>query len=159
LVPAGGELTLALVPAGGAGGSGGGRAAFRIGSEYHGYVYTETPNMRDPWHDAPVYRCSRDVNLQRHDRALFCTKVAAVTGWPSLRLPMVTTQSLTGSLSSARSRSWSTPLWQAPTVGSSGTQCQAPGSGTCGLRPRSCRSHDQPMAVIDRRRFIDMSLS
>ena len=152
-------LALALVPAGGAGGSGGGGAAFRIGSEYHGYVYTETPNMRDPWHDAPVYRCSRDVNLQRHDRALFCTKVAAVTGWPSLRLPMVTTQSLTGSLSSARSRSWSTPLWQAPTVGSSGTQCQAPGSGTCGLRPRSCRSHDQPMAVIDRRRFIDMSLS
>jgi hypothetical protein len=74
LVPAGGELTLALVPAGGAGGSGGGRAAFRIGSEYHGYVYTETPNMRDPWHDAPVYRCSRDVNLQRHDRALFLYK-------------------------------------------------------------------------------------
>ena len=76
LVPAGGELTLALVPAGGAGGSGGGRAAFRIGSEYHGYVYTETvrPNMRDPWHDAPVYRCTRDVNLQRHDRALFLYK-------------------------------------------------------------------------------------
>ena len=68
-------LALALVPAGGAGSSGGGRS-FRIGSEYHGYVYTETvrPNMRDPWHDAPVYRCTRDVNLQRHDRALFLYK-------------------------------------------------------------------------------------
>ena len=27
--------------------------------------------MTDPWHSAPVYRCSRDVNLQRIDRALF----------------------------------------------------------------------------------------
>ena len=84
--PAGGELTLALVPAGGAGGSGGGGAAFRIGPEHHGYVYTETPNMTDPWHNAPVYRCSRDVNLQRHDRALFLYKSGS-SHWVAVSAP------------------------------------------------------------------------
>ena len=75
-------LALALVPAGG---SGGGRS-FRIGSEHHGYVYTETPNMTDPWHNAPVYRCSRDVNLQRHDRALFLYKSGS-NHWVAVSAP------------------------------------------------------------------------
>ena len=78
-------LALALVPAGGAGGSGGGRS-FRIGSEHHGYVYTETPNMTDPWHNAPVYRCSRDVNLQRIDRALFLYKSGS-NHWVAVSAP------------------------------------------------------------------------
>ena len=77
-------LALALVLAG-AGGSGGGRS-FRIGSEHHGYVYTETPNMTDPWHNAPVYRCSRDVNLQRHDRALFLYKSGS-NRWVAVSAP------------------------------------------------------------------------
>ena len=77
---------LALVPAGGAGGSGGGRS-FRIGSEHHGYVYTETP-MTDPWQRFPVYRCSRDINLGRNDRALFLYKSGSNGGhWVAVSAP------------------------------------------------------------------------
>ena len=49
---------------------------FRIGSEYHGYVYTETL-MMDPWHHASVFKCVRDVNLHRRDHALFLYKSGA----------------------------------------------------------------------------------
>ncbi|MFM7989732.1 MAG: hypothetical protein ACKPKO_61510, partial [Candidatus Fonsibacter sp.] len=76
---------LELVPAGGAGGSGGGRS-FRIGSEHHGYVYTETPNMTDPWNNAPVYRCQRDINLQRDDRALLLYKSGS-NHWVAVSAP------------------------------------------------------------------------
>ena len=76
---------LELVQAGGAGGSGGGRS-FRIGSEHHGYVYTETPNMTYPWNNAPVYRCQRDINLQRDDRALFLYKSGS-NHWVAVSAP------------------------------------------------------------------------
>jgi len=81
-------LDLALVPAGGAGGSGGGGGrSFRIGPEHHGYVYTETPtNMTDPWHNAPVYRCSRDWDLQQRDRVLFLYKTGC-EHWVAVSAP------------------------------------------------------------------------
>ncbi|MFM6555330.1 MAG: hypothetical protein ACKPGL_08555 [Dolichospermum sp.] len=77
---------LALVPAGGAGGSGGGRS-FRIGSEHHGYVYTETPmTMTDPWQNSPIYRYNRD--MQRHNRTLFFYKSGSTSKhWVAVSTP------------------------------------------------------------------------